>query len=94
MKDILKNIWVNCQTVVYTILTLAVLILVLVGSILALPLVIVLLVGVVIFGAYKIGIAEDDADDHYDMNNMYRTNKRYDKYRYKMEDKYRSLDDD
>ena len=88
MKDILKNIWVNCQTVVYTILTLAVLILVLVGSILALPLVIVLLVGVVIFGAYKIGIAEDD-DDHYDMDNMYRSTKDY-----KMKNKYRSLDDD
>ena len=89
MKDTLKNIWVNCQTVVYTILTLAALILVLVGSILALPIVLVLAVGAIIFISYKVGITEDDDDDHYDMNNMYRSTKNY-----KMENKYRSLDDD
>ena len=48
---------------------------IIVGSFLALPLVIVLVVGAVVFGAYKIGI--NDTDEPYDMNNMYRTSKRY-----------------
>ena len=77
MKTTLQKIWVNCQSAFYAILTLAALILVVVGSFLALPLVIVLVVGAVVFGAYKIGI--NDTDEPYDMNNMYRTSKRYDK---------------
>ena len=64
-------------------------ILVLVGSLVALPIVLVLAVGAIIFISYKVGITEDDDDDHYDMNNMYRSTKNY-----KMENKYRSLDDD
>jgi|TARA_Y100001951_G_scaffold7795_1_gene4943 hypothetical protein len=75
MKNTLKSIWVNCQSVVYTILTIVGLVLILAGGLLALPIVIVLIIGAVIFIAYKVGI--DETDEPYDMNNMYRSNKRY-----------------
>ena len=62
MKDKLKNIWVNCQSMGYTALTLIGIILVLIISFLALPFVLILVVGGIIFIEYKIGIATDDIE--------------------------------
>ena len=63
MKNTLKSIWVNCQSVVYTILTIVGLVLILAGGLLALPVVLVFVVGVIIFIAYKIGMATDDIEE-------------------------------
>ena len=63
MKNILKKMWVNCQSAGYTALTLIGIIIVLIGSILALPVVLVFVVGVIIFIAYKIGMATDDIEE-------------------------------
>jgi hypothetical protein len=74
MKNTLKNIWVNCQSAGYTVLTLVAVVLIVVGSILALPLVLVLLVGAVVFIAYKIGMTEDlDEDKPYDRYKKFRS---------------------
>ena len=63
MKNTLKKMWENCQSAGYTALTLIGIIIVLIGSILALPVVLVFVVGVIIFIAYKIGMATDDIEE-------------------------------
>jgi flagellar biosynthesis component FlhA len=74
MKDALKNIWINCQSAGYTVLTLVAIVLIVLGSILALPLVLVLVVGAVVFIAYKIGMTEDiDEDKPYDLYKKFRS---------------------
>jgi flagellar biosynthesis component FlhA len=77
MKDALKNIWINCQSAGYTVLTLIAIVLIVLGSILALPLVLVVVVGAVVFIVYKLGMTEDiDEDTPYDRYKKFRsTNK-------------------
>lgn len=74
MKDKLKNIWVNCQSAGYTVLTLAAVVLVVIASILMLPVVLVLIVGAVVFIAYKIGMTQDiDINKPYDRYKKFRS---------------------
>jgi len=59
MKDHLKSLWLNAQSLIYAGLTLGGILVVLLGSILLLPLVLILIVGVILFFTYKLGIYDD-----------------------------------
>ena len=74
MNNKLKNIWINCQSAGYTVLTLIAIVLIVLGSILALPLVLVVVVGAVVFIVYKLGMTEDiDEDTPYDQYKKFRS---------------------
>jgi len=74
MKNKLKQIWINCQSAGYTVLTLVAVVLIVLGSILMLPVVLVLIVGAVVFIAYKVGMTEDiDINKPYDRYKKFRS---------------------
>jgi hypothetical protein len=57
-SDVLKTLWVNMRSLIYTSLTVGGVLVVLLSSILLLPVVIILILGGVIFMAYKISISD------------------------------------
>ena len=57
-SDILKTLWVNTRSLIYTSLTVGGVLVVLLSSVLLLPVVIIIILGGVIFMAYKISISD------------------------------------